>query len=206
MGHSSICATERYTHVAQGSILSIKSVDNKAYEFILISNNEGKELDQILELIKNIPQCDMGAPSPAIYSDEISVYLFYYLEDNNENWDGTYVNIRNNNLDEGVACITFKYYTQYKFGSPNDEAINGHPLYNYGLQPYKFFEVKNSEWIKNLMEMNRGHPNHKDEYFNKCRHFIYFFHDNCFEIICESYSYEIMNKNIKESIMDKIKF
>ena len=95
-----------------------------------------------LELINNIPQCDIGAPLPTIFSDETLgiVYLFYYLKENDKNWDGTYVNIRNSNIDEGVACITFNGLTQYKFGSPNDEAIEGHPLYKYGLKPYSFFK------------------------------------------------------------------
>jgi hypothetical protein len=82
-----------------------------------------------LELIDNIPQCDVGAPLPIIFSDERLVYLFYYLGKDDKNWDGTYVNIRNSDVDEGVACIKFKGLTQYKFGSPNDEAIEGHPMY-----------------------------------------------------------------------------
>jgi len=163
------------------------------------------KMDQALELIDTIPQCDIGAPSPHIYTDERFVYLFYYFYEKDTNWDGTYVNIRNNNTDEGVACITFNHCSQYKFGSPNDEAIKGHPLYKYGLEAYKFFEVKNSEWIKTLMERNRVHHLHKDEYFKNCKHFIYFFHDNCFEIACESYSCEIFNTNIKEAVINKIK-
>jgi hypothetical protein len=157
-----------------------------------------------LEFIDNIPQCDIGAPLPIILSDERFVYLFYYLE-NNENWDGTYVNARNGDIDKGIACIKFNGCRQYKFGSPNDETIEGHPLYKYGLRAYAFFEVKNSEWVKTLMQMNRVHPRHKDEYFNNCRHFIYFFHDDCFEIVCDSYSYEIINTNIKEAIINMIK-
>jgi len=158
-----------------------------------------------LELISDIPQCDIGAPIPAVFADGIDVYLLYYLQEKDENWDGTYVNVRNGNTDKNIACIKFKYYRQYKFGSPNAETIQGHPLYKYGLQAYTFFEVKNSEWNRNLMEMNRVHPLHKDDYFDDYKHFIYFFHDNCFEIVCKSYSYEIMNTNIKEAIINKIK-
>ena len=159
--------------------------------------------EMYLETIDSIPKCDVGAPSPAIYSDELYVYLFYYLPYDVEHWDGTYVNIRDNNTDEGIVCIKFEGCNQFKFGSPNDEAIEGHPLYRYGLEAYTFFEVKNSEWVDTLMKMNRVHFHHKDEYFDKCRHFIYFFHDNCFEIVCNSYSYEIINTNIKEAIIKK---
>jgi len=169
-----------------------------------IFNFFGDKMDQVLEPIDTIPQCDIGAPSPHIYADEMFVYLFYYFYENDKNWNGTYVNIRNSNTEEGVVCITFNYYLQYKFGSPNDEAIKGHPLYKYGLKAYKFFELRNSEWIKSLMEMNRVHHFHKDENFKKYKHFIYFFHDTCFEIVCESYSYEIINTNIKEAMINKM--
>jgi hypothetical protein len=161
-------------------------------------------MKQILERINDIPQCDIGAPLPTIFSNEFDVFLCYYLKSNDKNWDGTYVKIRNANIDKGVACITFNRFIQYKFGDPNDEAIAGHPLYKYGLEAYTFFEVKNSEWKNNLMEMNRVHPCHKDEHFNDYRHFIYFFHDTCFEIICMSYKYEIINTNIKEALIKKI--
>jgi hypothetical protein len=59
-----------------------------------------------LELIDNIPQCDIK-PLPMIFSDERFVYLFYYLRENNENWDGTYVKSRNGDIDESIACIIF---------------------------------------------------------------------------------------------------
>ena len=55
------------------------------------------------------------------------------------------------------------------------------------------------------MEMNRVHHLHKDEYFDDCKHFIYFFHDSCFEIVCGSYSYEIINTNIEDAVINKIK-
>ncbi|MDR1159161.1 MAG: hypothetical protein LBK69_00830 [Syntrophomonadaceae bacterium] len=171
----------------------------------IYTEKDSTEKNIQLELIDNIPQCDVGAPLPIIFSDERFVYLFYYLRKDDKNWDGTYVNIRNSDVDEGVACIKFKGLTQYKFGAPNDEAIEGHPMYKYGLEAYSFFEVKNSEWIKTLMQMNRVHPCHKDKYFDNCRHFIYFFHDNCFEIVCDSYSYEIINTSIKEALINMIK-
>ena len=162
-------------------------------------------MEQVLVYINDVPQCDVGAPTPVIYSDESYLYLFYYLSLSDENWDGTYVKIRNGNVDEGVSCIKFEGCIQYKFGDPNDEAIEGHPLYKYGLSAYAFFEVMSSEWINTLMEMNRVHPYHKDEHFSEYKHFIYFFHDNCFEVVCKSYTYDIMATNIKEAVINIIR-
>jgi len=41
-----------------------------------------------------------------------------------------------------------------------------------------------------LVKMNSVHPYHKDDQFSKYKHFIFFFHDSCFEIVAEAYSIE----------------
>ena len=48
-------------------------------------------------------------------------------------------------------------------------------------------EVEQSSWVEELKKMNAVHPYHKDSLFDKYRHFIFFFHDTCFEIVCESF-------------------
>jgi len=61
-------------------------------------------------------------------------------------------------------------------------------LYNLGLEPYSIQKVIGSEWIRQLKEMNSVHPYHKEEQFEKYEHFIFFFHDTCFEVVGEGYS------------------
>ncbi|MEP1069029.1 MAG: hypothetical protein ABJG99_09790 [Crocinitomicaceae bacterium] len=130
-------------------------------------------------------QIDVGAPTPTILSSEHEVYLIFYVDKPNPNWNGTYVNVRSNS-DDGIVTVKLSQYAQFKFGNPNDEAINGHPYYKHGLQPYAIQEVLESDWIEDLRHMNSVHPYHKDEHFKTYRHLIFFFHDTCFEIVCRN--------------------
>lgn len=146
-------------------------------------------------------QIDVGAPTPTILSNEQEVYLIFYINTPDPNWDGTYVNVRSND-DEGISTVKFSQFAQYKFGNPNDEAISGHPYYKNGLQAYTIQEVKESDWVEELRKMNSVHPCHKDEHFKKYKHFIFFFHDSCFEIVCANF--EIL-ENTKPNLKEEIK-
>ena len=142
-----------------------------------------------IEQIKEGFTIDAGAPMPTILSNEHNIYLIFYVSNADPNWNETTINKRTEN-DEGIVTIKFNRFAQFKFGNPNDEAISGHPLYEFGLQPYSIQKVVESEWIKELTIMNSVHPYHKEEQFTKYEHFIFFFHDTCFEIVAEGYSIE----------------
>jgi len=43
-------------------------------------------MQQKLEFINDVPQCDIGAPMPTILSDEFNIYLFYYLKFIDPKW------------------------------------------------------------------------------------------------------------------------
>lgn len=142
-----------------------------------------------IEQIEEKFRIDVGAPMPTILSNEHNLYLIFYISNVNPNWDGTTVHIRNEE-DDGIVTVKFDRFAQFKFGNPNDEAMKGHPLYDLGLRPYSIQKVVDSEWIKELTKMNSVHPYHKDEQFEKYEHFIFFFHDTCFEIVAETYTIE----------------
>ncbi len=127
---------------------------------------------------------DAGAPTPTILCSEHEVYLIFYVNKSDSNWDGTYANVRSDN-DEGIATVKFTQFAQFKFGNPNDETINGHSYYKHGLRPYTAQELFESDWIEELRRMNAVHPYHRDEQFKEYRHLIFFFHDSCFEIVCK---------------------
>ena len=46
-------------------------------------------------------------------------------------------------------------------GGPNDEVLNGHPLYAKGLGGYGPYPVHNSPWISNEEAINSVHAQHK---------------------------------------------
>jgi hypothetical protein len=154
---------------------------------------------QIKEILTDI-QSNVGAPCPKIISDEHNAYLFFYLEDQNEK-----INLKKENNNSKIAKFTFYSYDQFKFGAPNDETSDGHEYSKYGLEPYSINEVINSDWIQYLRKQNSVHPYHSDEKFNNLKHYIFFFHDSCFEIVCEKFNFVIIEEaNYNSSIIQTI--
>ena len=154
-----------------------------------------------IEQISEDFEIDIGAPTPTILSNERTVYLIFYVSNIDPDWDGSTVHARSDK-DSGIVTIRFDRFAQFKFGSPNDETIEGHPYYKYGLQPYSIQIAKDSEWIEELRKMNSVHPYHEDKKFEKYNHYIFFFHDRCFEIVSEGYSVEERSsRNMRDEII-----
>jgi hypothetical protein len=96
------------------------------------------------------------------------------------------------------VTIEFEVCQITKFGYPNDEAIEGHPLYSKGLRAYDIFEVENSSWIKSIERQNQvSFPNSN---YKSQRHFIFTFHDSTFECIARDLKATLSEKPIKEII------
>ena len=153
-----------------------------------------------IEEIKEKFDIDVGAPMPTILSNEHNLYLTFYISNVSPDWHGQNVHVRTDN-DDGIVTVKFERFLQFKFGYPNDEAIDGHSLCKLGLEPYTIQKVIDSEWIKKLSKMNSVHPAHRDEHFSKYEHFIFFFHDTCFEIVAEGYAIE---QNSEANMRDEI--
>src|SRR5467141_1374722 len=122
------------------------------------------ERDSVVEL-SELPRPSASDPAPVMSANEHSVRLAYY----------TY-----SSPDE-VALVAFLQPHVHLFGAPNDEALEGHPLYAKGLSFYSAFEVHDSSWIRDLERMNRIHKRHEPSHFARLRHFIITFHDTTFE-------------------------
>jgi hypothetical protein len=124
--------------------------------------------DRVTELTE-LPQQSTGAPTPLLLADDGELVLAYRLATE----------------DDETAIVEFDLVRAHYFGPPNDEAMNGHPLYKRGLRPYAAQEVHNSSWIRALERMNRVHPSHSARMYERCRHFIFTFHDTAFECIAD---------------------
>lgn len=93
----------------------------------------------------------------------------------------------------------------FKYGYPNDEV--SHPLNRFGLGSYGFFEVTNSDWIKEIRNNNRSHPRHTDSMFDKDKHYIAKFKDVTIEIICTSFEEVVLTKeDLKEFLTEQISY
>jgi hypothetical protein len=131
------------------------------------------EKDAVVPL-SNFPRPDAGAPRPVISATEHFVAVAYYAV----------------GPGDAVALITFDSYA-HMFGPPNDEGLEGHPLYSRGLHYHNCFEVRESSWIRSFERMNRVHMWHDSARFARHRHFIITFQDSTFECIAERYGISI---------------
>jgi hypothetical protein len=143
--------------------------------------------DTVVEL-KDVPQSDVGAPSPLVISSEHRLLLAYTIQEKQSEFNGRVLTDADiAGLVERVALIEFERYRAYTLGAPNDETLSGHPLYRRGLGPYGAFEVTCSSWIRQLEQMNSVHTRHNPERFKTLRHFVFTFHDSTFECVAEGY-------------------
>jgi hypothetical protein len=108
---------------------------------------------------------DTGAPEPAMWASEHALLVAYFTRGG-----------------DTVAVLRFDSWC-HKFGYPNEEALSGHPLYQYGLECYGFHLVENSPWIAELCRQNRVHSRHTDSLFADLRHWIMTFHDTTLEVV-----------------------
>lgn len=167
---------------------------------------EVDDKDRVVELT-NVLQSSVGAPTPVVLAGEHDLFLTYYLQDTPEDWDGT--NPRSVGMDtedKPVAIVTFKACQAHMFGPPNDEAFDGHPLYERGLRPYGVFEIEDSSWIRKLERMNAVHPSHDKEWFMKdLKHFVFSFHDSTFECISEGFCIETFTGSVSSMVPRMLK-
>jgi len=134
--------------------------------------------------LSEIPRPEAGAPSPVIFASEDVVAVAYYVTPG----------------DGDVALISFITPYIHLFGAPNDEALDGHPLYDRGLTFYSAFEVHDSSWIRGLERMNRVHMFHDAAHFASYRHFIITFHDTTFECIAKGFTASLHKEHPGEVI------
>jgi len=138
-------------------------------------------VESSLEELTSLPQCNVGSPSPQIFAHEQGLLLAYYVQPRPNNWGP-------DAQPEKYAIINFVRPQAHLFGPPNDEAINGHPLYGKGLGPYGTYRVPNSPWIRALEKMNSVHPRHQPTRYRQLSHYIFTFHDSTFECVAHSLS------------------
>jgi hypothetical protein len=144
------------------------------------------DLDTITELI-DVPRCSTGAPCPAIISAEHFLHLAYYLEEQDE-WDGKTVRFENRQRsDERCAVVRFQGVGSYTFGIPDENSLEGHPLYGRGLRHYRFSEVKNSSWVRAIQRIDSFDSQFNPKRFANLRHLIFPFHDSTFECVANSF-------------------
>lgn len=113
-----------------------------------------------------------GAPTPFVVSSELR--SFFGFDAPLQEWTDENSQVR---VAELVGC------TSVQFGFPNDEVLNGHPLYGRGLTPYAAHVVDDSPWLAELRRVESHHPLAGAVPFENARHFLLSFHDSTLEAI-----------------------
>jgi hypothetical protein len=134
---------------------------------------------KLKQIFKNI-QCSESAPTPYVLSNEKNVFVSFYLEAQSL-VNPIDASIHNMSTDE-ITTLRFESFVKYKFGKPDENSIETHPLFHHGLQACTFYKVKKSRWLKKLKKQ------HPDLHINKktYTHYLLFFHQTCFEIVAKS--------------------
>lgn len=150
-----------------------------------------------------VPRPDVGAPLPAVVSDEHRVLLAYVLSEQDPNWDGTYAKpVSSDTPDQPVVVVRFDGPYCHTFGPPNDEAFTGHPLAHRGLKRYSVSEVHHSSWIQSLARMNSVHPYHRAAHFTGFRHYIFAFHDSTFECVARGLQFDVHRGSMRSVVSE----
>jgi hypothetical protein len=85
-----------------------------------------------------------------------------------------------------------------KFGGPNDEVIEGHPLHGKGLGAYQAHIVANSKWIEEVKLSNSVHPRFSPNSWANAKHYLLLFHDEMFECIASGYKIEVFRASFED--------
>jgi hypothetical protein len=128
-----------------------------------------------------------GAPLPHLIQSDDQAFLLFLLDSSDPNWDGSYVNVVGPASESVVGIVRFEHCISSKFGSPNDEVFEGHPLNGKGLRSYQAMQVANSPWIRELKQINSVHPYFDPDRWQSYRHYLFGFHDTTFECVALSF-------------------
>lgn len=125
--------------------------------------------DRVVSL-PEVPLSSAGVPDPIVLAEEGRLVLSYEVAD-----------------EDAYAFVRFQLPRLHFFGSPNDEALHGHPLWGRGLGFYGAFRVEHSSLIRALMRRNEVHSRHHPKLFADLNHYILTFHDSTFECVAVGY-------------------
>ncbi len=119
----------------------------------------------IVVLLDSWPQ-PSSAPEAVLFASETQLFLRYFTS------------------QDETAVIQFPLVKTFQFGSPNDEAIGGHPLSPFGLKFYSVHRIENSPWVAELERRNAVHPRHdKDRFLKDAVHYVFTFQDSMLECV-----------------------
>jgi len=143
---------------------------------------------------------DIGAPLPHLLQSDYQAFLVFLLATPIVK-DSFAIEESTQDLTDNVAIVEFTHCVACKMGSPNDEVIHGHPLYESGLRAYKPMSVENSLWIEELKKVNSVHRGFSVKYWDDKIHYIFGFHDSIFECVADNFSINTSSQSIRATLI-----
>ncbi len=142
--------------------------------------------EQYAEVIDLGVQWDAGAPLPHLVAGGLRAAIICRSALHDPTWDGTWTTMvsPSDTGESDLIRIDISGYASVRIGSPNDEALHGHPLHGRGLVAYEAHEVHNSAWLEEHIRVNSVHPAHRDAPWRGLRHILLAFHDEMVEVLC----------------------
>lgn len=83
---------------------------------------------------------------------------------------------------ESVLVAEFVGCSSARFGFPNEDVLNGHPLAS-SLEWYQTHTVIGSSWLRDLKRIESVHPLAHTHRLHQSGHYFLTFHDSCLEAI-----------------------
>ena len=132
---------------------------------------------------------DTGAPLPHVLSSGRRTFIVYNQSERDPHWDGSYAQVVDPRTPEMrlIATVEFEHCLVHKFGSPNDEVLEGHRLHGKGLSGYRAHVVERSAWLKEIEQINSVHPQYDPASWTGLTHYVLPFHDQTFECIAKGH-------------------
>jgi hypothetical protein len=139
---------------------------------------------------------DAGAPLPHVVCDDGRTLLVFRVRVPNPRWDGSNAAIKSptDTTPEPLALVEFQRCVSTKIGAPNDEVLEGHPLYGRGLAAYTAQRVVSSPWLAELERINSVHSQYAPEHWRSLHHYVFWFHDSTFECAAQSFTVEVFHE------------
>jgi hypothetical protein len=136
--------------------------------------------------IMNVFTMDAGAPQPLLIFNEHDTTLMFLLDADASSPEDSF-----DDADEKlVGVLKFTNCIKLSSGVPSNETLAGHPYFAAGLESYSFYEVEDSDLIRQLMLVQSVHPYYDPTKWSKYKHFIITFHDSTFECVATGYSFK----------------
>ena len=107
--------------------------------------------------------------------------------------------------DERFVVLALPY-SDMKMGGPNDETLNGHPLYEFGLKHYSIHRIENSPWLQELERQNSVHPRHTSAWFlNGKVHYLIALKEQTIECVAIGTEVQIETFESQHSALEHLK-